>query len=353
MSGGVDSSVAAGLLVRQGHEVVGATMQLSPELPPAAVPSYGGCCSVQAVTDARRVADGLGIPHYVLNYRDVFARTVVDPFVGAYAAGRTPNPCLACNRYVKFGALLAQARALDCQYVATGHYARVVPVAGDELGLFRATDPARDQSYALYNLTQAELPRVLFPVGDLAKPEVRRLAGEMGLPVATKPDSQEICFVVEGGYRDFVVDRVPSAGRPGPVVDRTGRVVGTHRGIAGYTVGQRRGLGLAVGEPLYVVAVDAAQNRVVVGSRPEAHSSGLVAGDVTTVSGRPLSAGRRVAAQIRYGGPPVAAEVAAVAADSWTIRFAEPQFAVTPGQAVVLYDGQRVLGGGIIDEARR
>ncbi|MBX5465647.1 MAG: tRNA 2-thiouridine(34) synthase MnmA, partial [Clostridia bacterium] len=271
MSGGVDSSVAAALLVRQGYEVIGVTMQIWQARDPAEEARLGGCCSLGAVADARRVAELLGIPYYVLNLQEAFRRAVIDDFVREYARGRTPNPCIVCNREIKFAALLERARELGAEYVASGHYAR----AGWDAGrgrwvLRRGRDARKDQSYVLYPLEQEQLAHVLFPLGGMEKAETRRLAAELGLPVAAKPESQEICFVRDGDYAAFLEGEIPDRFRPGPIVDRRGRLLGTHRGLPRYTVGQRRGLGVAAREPLYVLEVDAERNRLVVGTAAEA-----------------------------------------------------------------------------------
>lgn len=355
MSGGVDSSVAAALLVEQGYDVIGVTMQIWPREDPLAEARRGGCCALGAVEDARRVAQMLGIPYYVLNMREVFARTVVDYFVAEYARGRTPNPCIACNRFVKFSALLQRARELEARYLATGHYARVWHDA--ERGryvLARGRDRRKDQSYVLYNLTQEQLGQVLFPLGELTKEEVRRLAAERGLPVAAKPESQEICFIAEEGYGEFVGARAPESARPGPILDRAGRVLGTHRGLAYYTVGQRRGLGLSAPRPLYVLEIDAAQNALIVGPAEEAFSRGLEAGDVNLIlmdweELRACAGGVEAEVQIRYRSAARPAVVQAVGEGRVAVRFATPQRAVTPGQAAVFYRGDLVLGGGVIE----
>lgn len=352
MSGGVDSSVAAALLAEQGHEVIGVTMQVWPDLGPEEEARRGGCCSLGAVNDARLVADALGIPYYVVNLRAEFERAVIDYFAAEYAAGRTPNPCIACNRFVKFDALLRKALELGCDYVATGHYARVEddPATGRRL-LRRSADPHKDQTYALYGLTQAQLRRALFPVGGMTKDEVRARAERLGLPVARKPDSQEICFVVDGDHGAVVAARRPEAARPGPVYDLDGRLLGTHRGLAYYTVGQRRGLGLRAPGPWYVTALDPDRNAVIVGREDDVLAPGLVAGELNWVSLPCLEAPRRLGACIRYRSPEVPAEVRPLPGGRVEVRFERPQRAVTPGQAVVFYDGDLVVGGGVIERA--
>ena len=355
MSGGVDSATAAGLLVREGFEVIGVTMRLWTSEDPDAAPAHRRCCSVEDVDDACAAAQALDIPHYVLNLEREFQRRVVDYFVGEYARGRTPNPCLACNEHVKFRALLERAVALEADYLATGHYARIGRANGHaggdgRLRLLRAADPEKDQSYVLYTLGQAELSRLLFPVGEYPKPEVRRLAAQMGLPVCDKPDSAEICFVPGGDYRSFVAERVKS--RAGAIVDTAGNRVGEHAGIVNYTVGQRRGLGVALGEKRFVTAIDPARNLITIGPEEDLLADTLLAEDVSWVSGAPLPEGTPVEAKIRYRTPATPATVRPVDGGV-EVRFLRGQRAITPGQAVVFYDGDDVLGGGTIVRAWR
>jgi tRNA-specific 2-thiouridylase len=343
MSGGVDSSVAAALLVEQGYEVVGVTMRLWTEEDPSAARHHRRCCSVEDTDDARAACDVLGLPHYVLNLEREFAATVVDTFVQEYARGRTPNPCLECNDRVKFRPLLEHALALDAEYLATGHYARVRR-NGSGYGLWRAADPAKDQSYVLYTLGQRELERTLFPVGELPKDEVRAIARRYGLPNADKPDSADICFIPSGDYRSFVRERAGAA--PGRIVDSAGDAVGEHGGIVDYTVGQRRGLPpRGGGEPLFVLELDAESNEVIVGPEEELLAPGLVADDLSFVSGGAPSRNFRTEARIRYRSAPAQATVT-VGEGAAQVWFERPQRAVTPGQAVVFCEGDRVLGGG-------
>lgn len=350
MSGGVDSSVSAALLVEQGYDVTGIMLKLwrggSENI-------ASGCCSVGAADDARRVADVLGIPFYVLNFADRFEDTVIRDFGAEYAAGRTPNPCVRCNHWIKFDALLERARALGADVLATGHYARVRP-EGNRYRLLRGVDPAKDQSYVLWMLSQEQLAACRFPVGDMAKSETRRIAADLGLRTAAKPDSQEICFVRAGEVGDYVGQRVPAASEPGDVVDASGTVLGHHRGIANYTVGQRKGLGVAVGRPMFVTAVDASSNSVVVGSRADLAVDGLVVDEASFVSAPP-SAGVRVLVQHRSHGK---AYPARLEADSGTARvlYDEPVEAIAPGQSAAFYsaaDPDELLGGGIIAATRR
>ncbi|MDO8615911.1 MAG: tRNA 2-thiouridine(34) synthase MnmA [Dehalococcoidia bacterium] len=348
MSGGVDSSVAAGLLLEQGYEVIGVTMRLWTAEDAGAARHHKRCCSVEDTDDARAAADVLGIRHYVLNLEREFAEGVVAPFVREYARGRTPNPCLACNDRVKFRPLLERALALGAGFLATGHYARVRRRDGRPAQLWRAADPSKDQSYVLYTLRQPELERTLFPVGEYTKAHVRRLARRWRLPNAAKPDSADICFIPSGNYRAFVRDRAET--RPGDIVDIEGRTLGRHEGIVNYTVGQRKGLPARAGAgPLFVTGLDADAGRVVVGPPEELMAEGLLADEVTFVSGRPPQAGTaRIAARIRYRSEAAPARLRLLPDRRAEVRFERPQRAVTPGQAVVFYRGDRVLGGGAI-----
>jgi tRNA-specific 2-thiouridylase len=348
MSGGVDSSVAAALLQRQGHEVVGVTMQIWQDEGTAREERRGGCCALGAVRDARAVATRLGIPYYVFDLREVFAREVVRHFADSYAAGRTPNPCVACNRHIKFAALAAKARRLGADALATGHYARLTREADGGLRLRRAKDRRKDQSYVLHPLPRAELGFFLFPLGEMAsKEETRARARELGLPVAEKPDSQEICFVGADGYAAVVAARHPEALEPGPILDVGGRVIGRHRGLARYTVGQRRGLGLDGQAPRFVLAIDPARNALVVGDAAHAHAAACVVGRINWLA-PPPPPGTAVTAQVRAGPGEHAARVFPEG-EGVRVVFDPPVRAVTPGQACVLYDGDVVLGGGEID----
>lgn len=343
MSGGVDSSVAAALLVAEGRDVVGVTLKQWDG------PAAAGCCTVADAEDARRVAAVLGIPFYVLDYREAFETAVVEPFVEAYLAGRTPNPCVTCNRVVRFGALAERARELGCEALATGHHARVVD-GPDGPRLLRGRDRAKDQSYVLHTLRRDQLRGVRFPVGELTKAEVRRRAAELGLRVADKPDSQDLCFLV-GDPRAYLRRVRPDAIRPGPVVDVEGRVVGRHEGAVGFTVGQRRGLGVAAGERRYVVAVDVPRATVVVGRRRDLLADGCEVAEMSFVGEPPDDP--RVEVQLRYRARPVPAVVRPSGEDRWEVDFDVPQEAVAPGQAAVLYRGDEVLGGGTIVAALR
>jgi tRNA-specific 2-thiouridylase len=343
MSGGVDSSVAALLLKREGWDVVGVTMDLFGGPGQA----EGKCCSFDDRQDARRVCDALGIPFYVLNLKDAFREAVIDPFVREYAAGRTPNPCTLCNERLKFGALMRKAEELGASAVATGHYA---VIRRDPAGcrLFASPRGGKDQSYFLFPLDSARLSRILFPVGELEKAEVRAISESAGLPVSRKPESQDICFV-PGGDRAAFLSANGVGTEEGDFVDASGKPIGRHRGLFRYTVGQRRGLGVPSREPLYVVRIEASSNRVVLGPEGECRSGSAVAERASFVSGRPPAPVFRAKARIRYRHPGADATVDATPDGSrFSVRFDEPQRGVAPGQAIVLYDGDEVLGGGWI-----
>ena len=354
MSGGVDSSTVAALLANDGFDVVGVTLQLYDH--GAAVGRKGACCAGEDIHDARQVADRLGIPHYVLDYEERFRRDVIAPFADAYAAGETPIPCIACNRTVKFRDLLAAARDLGADALATGHYARRIAGSGGP-ELHRAADATRDQSYFLFATTRAQLDLLRFPLGDLAsKAETRALAERFGLAVADKPDSQDICFVPGGGYARVVERLRPDAAEPGEIVHLDGTVLGRHEGIIHYTVGQRRGLGIASERPLYVVGLDPLKRRVIVGPEAALGTRTIRLRDVNWLGAEPLSAdGLQVAVKIRSTHGPVPAMLRAVdcgagaGADQVEVIFDTPERAVAPGQACVFYQGDRVLGGGFIE----
>jgi tRNA-specific 2-thiouridylase len=350
MSGGVDSSVAAALLQKRGYEVIGVTMQIWQESHPD--PRYGGCCSLGAVEDARRVARRLGIPHYVLNFRRIFADTVIRDFVHEYRSGRTPNPCVQCNRFVKFDALLKKADELGCDYIATGHYARVRfnPRTG-RWNLMRARDQHKDQSYVLYMLTQEQLARALFPLGTMPnKEQTRRLAAELGLWTANKPDSQEICFVAHaGGYHQFLHQITPDAFQPGEIRDVHGRVLGMHHGIALYTVGQRRRLNLQSSVPLYVLRILPEENAIIVGTEDQLYEREMWVEQVVWSSLPALEKPLKVMAKIRYNAPVAPAWVyPSETPDRVRVVFDQPVRAITPGQIAVFYRGETVVGGGTI-----
>jgi tRNA-specific 2-thiouridylase len=353
MSGGVDSSVVAALLKREGYDVVGITLQLYDH--GAAVHRKGACCAGQDIHDARRVAETIGIPHYVLDYEERFREAVIDRFAQSYADGETPIPCVECNRSIKFRDLLATARELGADVLATGHYVASRRLADGRRGLFRAADPDRDQSYFLYATTPEQLELLRFPLGELPKDDTRALARELGLAVADKADSQDICFVPQGRYSDIVERLKPGAVQAGEIVHVDGRVLGRHQGIIHYTVGQRRGLGVSVGEPLYVVRLDAGAARVVVGPREALATRTIRVTDVNWLGDRPLEAiggeGLEVAVRVRSTRAPRAALLRHTA-NGAEVELLSPEDGVSPGQACVIYDGDapraRVLGGGTI-----
>jgi len=342
MSGGVDSSVAATLLVERGCRVVGLTMHLWKE--PSKEDSLDGAAA------ARLVCQHLGIPHRVVDLRQEFLREVVEYFVAEYARGRTPNPCLPCNRLLKFGLLRDHARRLNCDFLATGHYVRIERV-GDQHRLLRGIDPAKDQSYMLYALQEEQLATLLFPLGDLTKAQVRSIAQARALPVASRPESQDVCFLCDNDYRRFLAECLRGSIRPGPIYDRQGRQIGEHKGLPFYTVGQREGLGISAPRPLYVRALDLARNALVVAFAEDLGCSALIAEDMSYVSGRELPAGSVVEAKIRYRAQAAPARVWPLAGRRARVIFEHPLRDITPGQAVVLYRDERLWGGGIISEA--
>ncbi len=349
MSGGVDSAVAAALLVRDGHDVVGLSMQLYDHSDREGGARFGSCCTIDDLHDARRVAARIGIPHYIVNFEREFAETVIADFVTEYAAGRTPIPCVHCNGDLKFATLVKRADGLGADFVATGHYARVDidPVTG-RYRLRRGADRAKDQSYFLFTLDQAQLSHAMFPVGDIDKAAVREQARALGLDVADKPDSHEICFVADGNHAAFLEGRGGMAGA-GSIRDGAGRTVGSHEGVHRFTVGQRKGLGLSSPIPLYVVGIDAAANSVTVGPKEALERSTLTASRVNWIAGMAPEAGTRVTAQIRHRHREAAATIEPRPDRAVRATFDEPQSAVAPGQAVVFYSGDEVVGGGWID----
>ena len=357
MSGGVDSAVAAALLARQGIPLVGITLRVWPSRRPAALQArFDSCCSPDAVEDARAVAERLGIPFYVLNYEEEFDREVIQYFLDAYVAGETPNPCVPCNSRLKFGSLYARAMGWGATQVATGHYACVEhDAATGRYRLRRGADPQKDQSYFLYNLTQEQLAAARFPVGGLLKEETRRLAKDLGLAVAEKPESQEICFV-SGDYRSYLRERLGAAICPGPIKDTTGTIRGWHQGLAFYTVGQRRGLGLGSPKPFYVVDLDPETNELIVGEDRDLWTREVEVGGVNLIATERLEAPARVLAKIRSLHVPAAATATPLAGDGIRLDFDEPQRAAAPGQAAVFYgvdDPDLVIGGGTIRRSGR
>lgn len=348
MSGGVDSSVAAWLLKKQGYDVIGVTMQIWQEEDEQVKEENGGCCGLSAVDDARRVASSLGIPYYVMNFRKEFKEHVIDYFIDEYLHGRTPNPCIACNRYVKWESLLERSRRIGADYIATGHYARIEKLPNGRFSLRVSETGAKDQTYALYNLTQEQLSSTLMPVGSYTKDEIRKMAKELGLLVAEKPDSQDICFVPDGDYASFIEETTDAGSRPGNFVLSDGSVVGTHKGIIHYTVGQRKGLGLSMGHPVFVLEIRPDTNEIVVGTGEESLTRKVRARHINFMSVEDLPGKKRVFAKIRYNHKGAWCTAEKTGEDEILCIFDEPQRAVTPGQALVLYDGEYVLGGGTI-----
>ena len=349
MSGGVDSSVAAYLLKEQGYDVIGVTMQIWEDEEQQRTEENGGCCGLSAVDDARRVADRLEIPYYVMNFKQEFQKKVVDYFVEEYLAGRTPNPCIACNRYVKWESLLKRSMEIGADYIATGHYARIAKLPNGRFAIRNSVTARKDQTYALYNLTQFQLAHTLMPIGEYEKDQVRRIAQEAGLPVAAKPDSQDICFVPDGDYAAFLKkkagERMPGEG---DFVTRDGTVLGKHKGITHYTIGQRKGLGLSMGEPVFVSELRPKTNQVVVGEEPQVFKKELLCDHLNFMGMEDLEEPRKVWAKVRYAHKGQWCRIEKQGRDLIRAEFEEPVRAITPGQAVVFYEGEYVLGGGII-----
>ena len=349
MSGGEDSSVAAYLLKEQGYDVIGVTMQIWEDEEQQRTEENGGCCGLSAVDDARRVADRLEIPYYVMNFKQEFQEKVVDYFVEEYLAGRTPNPCIACNRYVKWESLLKRSMEIGADYIATGHYARIAKLPNGRFAIRNSVTARKDQTYALYNLTQFQLAHTLMPIGEYEKDQVRRIAQEAGLPVAAKPDSQDICFVPDGDYAAFLKkkagERMPGEG---DFVTRDGTVLGKHKGITHYTIGQRKGLGLSMGEPVFVSELRPKTNQVVVGEEPQVFKKELLCDHLNFMGMEDLEEPRRVWAKVRYAHKGQWCRIERQGRDLIRAEFEEPVRAITPGQAVVFYEGEYVLGGGII-----
>lgn len=349
MSGGVDSSVAAALLVERGYEVIGMMMRLWSEPDCEGEVQANRCCTPQQMADARRIAEQLGIPFYVVDVKDHFRQTIVQFFIDEHALGRTPNPCIECNRQIRFTYLLNQALALEANYLATGHYARVQKTDAGYL-LRQGLDNHKDQSYVLHMLTQEHLAHVLFPVGDYTKNEVRELARRFNLPVASKGDSQDLCFLGDGDYRRFLRQYSEQASRPGQIMLADGTVLGEHEGLAFYTIGQRKGLGIAAAEPLYVLRKDVGRNALIVGPKAALGQMALHVRDVSWVAGSPPDTTIAAAVKIRYKANPIGAKITAVSATTAQIQFDEPVVGATPGQGAIFYDGDICLGGGLIGD---
>ncbi|MBP6015461.1 MAG: tRNA 2-thiouridine(34) synthase MnmA [Candidatus Promineofilum sp.] len=347
MSGGVDSSVAAALLVQQGYEVIGMMMRLWSESGSGPATPANRCCTPDQMADARRVADRLGIPLYVADVQQHFRQTIVQFFLDEHDAGRTPNPCVECNRQIRFTYLLDRALALNADFLATGHYARVVREDGSYL-LKQGKDSHKDQSYVLHTFRQEQLAHVLFPIGEYTKDEVRQLAREHGLPVASKQESQDLCFLNDGDYRRFIRDYSPQDHPPGPILDLNGRELGQHEGLPFYTIGQRKGLGIAAAEPLFVLGKDTTRNALIVGPRAALGVGELVARDVNWIAGRPPAGPIRAEVKIRYMAAPVQSVVTPLDGNQAHVTFSTPVLGVTPGQAAVFYEGDTCLGGGLI-----
>lgn len=349
MSGGVDSSVTAALLLEEGYEVIGITMRLMG--PDEEGNRERNCCGLEAVEEARQVAEMLEIPHYVLDFEDEFEKEVVEYFCREYSRGRTPNPCILCNQKLKFGKLLEKAKGLGIDLVASGHYARVTyDNARGRYLLKKGVDRVKDQSYVLFNLTQEQLGHILLPLGGLEKKEVRERAKELGLKVHDRPDSQEICFISDGDYGSFLRKRMPEIMEPGPIIDREGKVLGQHKGIHLFTIGQRRGLRIAAGKPLYVISINREKRTIIVGGDEDIYRSELIAADVNWIAMDRLIRPISVKAKIRYRHSPAEATLIPLWGGEVKVRFSSSQKAITPGQAVVFYKGEEVIGGGWIKD---
>ncbi|MGN1205593.1 MAG: tRNA 2-thiouridine(34) synthase MnmA [Eubacterium sp.] len=348
MSGGVDSSVAAYLLQQQGYEVIGVTMQIWQEEDECTLEENGGCCGLSAVEDARRVAERLGIRYYVMNFRKEFQKNVIDYFVDEYLHGRTPNPCIACNRYVKWESLLQRSLEIGADYIATGHYARIDRLPNGRYALKKSVTAAKDQTYALYNLTQEQLAHTLMPVGEYEKDNVRQMAEDAGLPVAHKPDSQEICFVSDNDYASFIEQETGVDIPTGNFVDVHGNVLGTHKGITHYTIGQRKGLGLALGHPVFVCEIRPETNEVVIGENEDIFTTTIRANHLNFMSVADIEGEVRAMAKIRYNHRGDMCTLRKIGEDIVEVVFDHPQRAATPGQALVFYEGDYVMGGGTI-----
>jgi tRNA-specific 2-thiouridylase len=349
MSGGVDSSVAAAILKQEGHQVIGVTMQVWPP-DEAHADAHESSCGANTTEDARKVAEQLGIPHHIMDLRDVFRRKVITEFCHEYSLGRTPNPCITCNRDIKFGALLEKSWELGADYIATGHYA-IIETASDSgrYLLKKGLDRRKEQSYWLYALIQEQLRHIILPLGKLIKERVREIAGELRLSVSAQSESQKICFIPDDNYPRFLRERIPEAAQPGPILDKNGTMLGEHRGILFYTVGQRKKLGIAASKPLYVTGIDPEKNAIIVGNRQELYSSEFTASSLNWIAIDKLRQPITVNARIRHRHREARATVTPTAEDGVHVRFEQPQLAITPGQSVVFYQGDTVVGGGLIE----
>lgn len=348
MSGGVDSSVAAYLLKEEGYDVIGVTMQIWQDEEQDIIQQNAGCCGLSAVDDARRVANVLDIPYYVMNFKDEFSKNVIDYFVNEYEEGRTPNPCIACNRYVKWESLLQRSLNIGADFIATGHYAQIIKLENGRYALKKSTTIVKDQTYALYNLTQEQLKRTLMPVGAYTKEEIREIAKKINLRIANKPDSQEICFIPDNDYGNFLENYTGIRYNQGNFITMDGKVIGKHKGIVHYTIGQRKGLGLSLGKPGYVVEIRPETNEVVIGSNEDVFDIKLIANNLNFMSIEIIDGELELEAKIRYNHQPAKCKVRMVTDDILECVFEEPQRAITPGQALVLYDKDIVVGGGTI-----
>lgn len=347
MSGGVDSSVAAYLLKEQGYDVIGVTMQIWQE-DKEYEEREGGCCSLSAVDDARRVADKIGIPFYVLNFRDSFKKNVIDYFIDEYMEGKTPNPCIACNKYLKFDELLKKAQGIGVDYIATGHYAKIEEHNGRYI-LVKSDDDKKDQTYALYNMTQEQLAHTLMPCGEYTKDRIREIAKEIGLDVHNKKDSEEICFISDNNHGKYISEAMPGKVKQGNFVDKDGNILGKHKGIVYYTIGQRKGLGLAMGRPVFVTDINPLTNEVVVGAEEDIFKTDLICKDINFIAFDNLDKSLELKAKIRYSAKPATATITPLENGKVRVSFKEKQRAITKGQSVVFYLDDLVVGGGIIE----
>ena len=347
MSGGVDSSVAAYLLKEQGYDVIGVTMQIWQE-DKEYEEREGGCCSLSAVDDARRVADKIGIPFYVLNFRDSFKKNVIDYFIDEYMEGKTPNPCIACNKYLKFDELLKKAQGIGADYIATGHYAKIEEHNGRYI-LVKSDDDKKDQTYALYNMTQEQLAHTLMPCGEYTKDRIREIAKEIGLDVHNKKDSEEICFISDNNHGKYISEAMPGNVKQGNFVDKDGNILGKHKGIVYYTIGQRKGLGLAMGRPVFVTDINPLTNEVVVGAEEDIFKTDLICKDINFIAFDNLDKSLELKAKIRYSAKPATATITPLENGKVRVSFKEKQRAITKGQSVVFYLDDLVVGGGIIE----